>query len=77
MSNEARKQCGQRSQAAREALGLTQGALGKLVGDVDQVTVSRWENGQRMPSFEHRLLLRDVFGFDPFSIETTASEAVA
>lgn len=72
MSNEARKECGQRLQAAREERGLTQEALGALVGGVDQVTVSRWENGLRMPSIEHRILLRDLFGFDPFSLEAVA-----
>lgn len=76
MSNEARKKCGQRLQAARESRGLTQGALGKLVGGVDQVTVSRWENGKRMPTFETRLLLVAVLGEDPYAIPVPA-EGVA
>jgi transcriptional regulator with XRE-family HTH domain len=76
MGNEARKQCGRRLLAARESLGLTQGALGKLVG-VDQVTVSRWENGHRVPSFESRLLLVEALGKDPYAIEIPTNEAVA
>lgn len=69
MSTEAREECGRRLQSLRESLGLTQGAFGKLVGDVDQVTVSRWENGKRMPSFETRLLLVSVLGEDPYAID--------
>lgn len=69
MGTEARRLRGERLQAAREAAGLTQAALGKLVGDVEQATVSRWEAGERVPSFETRVLLHDVLGLDPYAIE--------
>lgn len=70
MTTEARKACGQRLQEAREALGLSQAALGEKVG-FEQATVSRWEAGERVPSFETRLLLHAVLGADPYAIEPT------
>lgn len=74
MSNEARKQCGQRLQAARVALGLTRPALGKLIRDYSQITIYRWETGSRMPSYEDRILLAEVVGFDPWAVPVESSE---
>lgn len=37
--------------AAREAAGLTQKELAKILG-VYQKDISRWENGERVPSLE-------------------------
>lgn len=75
MSDEARRRCGRRLQAAREELGLSQADFGKLVGGVEQATVSRWEAGERVPSFEARLLLHGVLGMDPYAIEPAEGAA--
>lgn len=45
--------------ALREALGLTQRALGEAVG-VDKLTVSRWERGEIKPSAASAKRLRQI-----------------
>jgi DNA-binding transcriptional regulator YiaG len=45
--------------ALREALGLTQKALGEAVG-VDKLTVSRWERGEIKPSAASAKRLRQI-----------------
>lgn len=69
MSDERRRQCGKRLRAAREAQGLSQAALGKLVG-IGQPSVAKWELGLWVPTLATRIRLVDVVGFDPFSAET-------
>lgn len=50
-----------RLRVMRENVGLTQEALGKLVG-VEQHTVSQWESGCRMPRADKLPRLANVLG---------------
>lgn len=50
-----------RLKEAREAAGLTQVALGEIVG-VEQHTVSQWESGHRIPRADKLPLLAKVLG---------------
>lgn len=50
-----------RLRVMRENVGLTQAALGKLVG-VEQHTVSQWESGYRMPRADKLPRLANVLG---------------
>ena len=45
----------------REAAGLSQAELVQLTG-ADQTTVSRWENGQRLPRTAKLPELADILG---------------
>ena len=51
---------GEKIKNAREAAGMTQEQLGKLLG-VTGVAVMRYEKGTRQPSINQRLLLSDIF----------------
>ena len=51
---------GEKIKSAREAAGMTQEQLGKLLG-VTGVAVMRYEKGTRQPSINQRLLLADIF----------------
>lgn len=50
-----------RLKEAREAAGLTQVALGEIVG-VEQHTISQWESGHRTPRADKLPLLAKVLG---------------
>lgn len=50
-----------RLKEAREAAGLTQVALGEIVG-VEQHTISQWESGHRIPRADKLPLLAKVLG---------------
>jgi transcriptional regulator with XRE-family HTH domain len=76
VSDERRKQCGQRLREAREALGLSQAALGQRVG-ISQPSVAKWEIGQWVPTLEARIRLVAVVGFDPFSADAPTDDEPA
>ena len=48
----------------REALGLTQTELAKMVGKSFR-TIQSWERGESYPNAEYVAVLCDVFGTDP------------
>lgn len=81
MSTEARQACGRRLRDAREGMKLTQAQLASKV-PVSQPSLHEWETGTSLPTFENRLRLAEVLGFDPFAVQPQpsaqpAGEAVA
>ncbi|MEG1884525.1 MAG: helix-turn-helix transcriptional regulator [Clostridia bacterium] len=58
----------------RDAAGFTQRDLGELLG-VTATTVSRWERGEREPSFDYLLQLSDLFGVTVDALLRKESEA--
>lgn len=55
---------GRQLRAARDRAGLTQTAVGQLLG-VHFVTVSRWESGTRVPSLDVLYRLAAAYGCAP------------
>jgi transcriptional regulator with XRE-family HTH domain len=74
MTTEARRERGRRLAEAREKAELSQAEFASRL-NTTQAAVSRWETGDRVPSFETRLLIHGVLGIDPYSIEATEPAA--
>lgn len=55
---------GERLEAARRAAGLSQAALGRMLGTTQQ-QVSTWEHGAAEPKLASRLALADALGVEP------------
>ncbi len=49
----------------RSILGMDQTAFGKLIGDVDQSTVSRWERNVQKPGAGHIIRMAELAGVSP------------
>lgn len=49
----------------RLSLGLRQPDFAKLVGDIDQSTISRWEQGKQKPRPEQVVRLSEIMGVTP------------
>ena len=57
----------------RKLTGSTQRQLALITG-VSMSTLSNWENGRKLPSMEHVILLAQAMGIDPCQLVPTLKD---